>query len=74
MTTALWLALRFPHWPLDSRTGETADGSWLVVETRGSRCFVVAATADAVACEDCPQKPKQGRNSGACSQDFNIAL
>ena len=49
MTTALWLALRFPHWPLDSRTGETADGSWLVVETRGSRCFVVAATADAVA-------------------------
>lgn len=49
MTTALWLALRFPHWPLDSRTGEPADGSWLVVETRGSRCFVVAATADAVA-------------------------
>lgn len=45
----MWLALRFPHWALDSRAVANPRASTLVVESQDGRRRVVAASADAVA-------------------------
>jgi len=45
----MWLALRFPHWALDSRQlGTPSNAPVLIVETRQGRRCVVAADAQAM--------------------------
>lgn len=40
----MWLALRFDHWPLDSRIGADETGPALVVEEKAQRQTVIAAS------------------------------
>jgi len=46
----MWLALRFPHWALDSRADGLCDrgATILVVETRAGRRWIIAASRDAL--------------------------